>query len=40
MAHPDLSLEIDLLELGPLISSEMMEEQMNRYTRSLRVRHV
>ncbi|XP_072278509.1 exocyst complex component 3-like protein isoform X2 [Pyxicephalus adspersus] len=36
MAHPDLSLEVDISELGPLIPTEVLDEQMNRYTRSLR----
>uniref|UniRef100_A0A8C5QW61 Exocyst complex component 3-like protein n=1 Tax=Leptobrachium leishanense TaxID=445787 RepID=A0A8C5QW61_9ANUR len=37
MVLPDLSSEVDLLELGPLIPLEMMEEQLNRFTRSVRV---
>ncbi|KAM4605812.1 exocyst complex component 3-like protein [Discoglossus pictus] len=36
MGHPDLSPEVDLHELGPIISSEVLEEQLNRYTRSVR----
>ncbi|CAH2308294.1 exocyst complex component 3 [Pelobates cultripes] len=36
MAHPDLASEVDLSELGPLVSPEIMEEQLNRYTRSVR----
>ncbi|KAM4722308.1 exocyst complex component 3-like protein [Rhinophrynus dorsalis] len=36
MGHPDLSPEIDTAELGPLVSPELLEEQMNRYTRSVR----
>lgn len=39
MAHPELSPEIEISELGPLIPTEVMDEQMNRYTRSVRVRH-
>ncbi|XP_063293762.1 exocyst complex component 3-like protein isoform X3 [Pelobates fuscus] len=37
MAHPDLASEVDLSELGPLVSPEIMEEQLNRYTRSVRM---
>ncbi|XP_075045561.1 exocyst complex component 3-like protein [Mixophyes fleayi] len=36
MGHPDLSTEVDLQELGSLIPPEMMEDQLSRYTRSLR----
>ncbi|KAM9290543.1 LOW QUALITY PROTEIN: exocyst complex component 3-like protein, partial [Gastrophryne carolinensis] len=36
MAHPDLALGAETLELGPLVPPEMMEEQLNRYTRSVR----
>ncbi|XP_063801858.1 exocyst complex component 3-like protein isoform X2 [Pseudophryne corroboree] len=36
MGHPDLSSEIDIPGLGPLMPPEMMEEQLNRYTRSVR----
>ncbi|XP_053558825.1 exocyst complex component 3-like protein [Bombina bombina] len=36
MGHPDVSPEVDLQELGPLISSKALEEQLNRYTRSVR----
>ncbi|KAM5125168.1 exocyst complex component 3-like protein, partial [Mantella aurantiaca] len=36
MGHPDVTPEVDISELGPLIPSEMMEEQMSRYTRSMR----
>ncbi|XP_040185164.1 exocyst complex component 3-like protein isoform X2 [Rana temporaria] len=36
MAHPELSPEIEISELGPLIPTEVMDEQMNRYTRSVR----
>ncbi|KAG9474719.1 hypothetical protein GDO78_003272 [Eleutherodactylus coqui] len=36
MGHPNFSSEIDVSELGPLIPPEMLEEQLNRYTRSIR----
>ncbi|KAG8562226.1 hypothetical protein GDO81_015621 [Engystomops pustulosus] len=37
MGHPYFSSEIDVSELGPLIPSEMLEEQLSRYTRTMRV---
>ncbi|KAM8946110.1 exocyst complex component 3-like protein [Pelodytes ibericus] len=37
MAHPDLSSEVDLSDLGPLLPLELMEEQLTRYTRNVRV---
>ncbi|XP_044126744.1 exocyst complex component 3-like protein isoform X1 [Bufo gargarizans] len=37
MGHHNFSSEIDVSELGPLIPSEMLEEQLRRYTRSMRV---
>ncbi|XP_069824748.1 exocyst complex component 3-like protein [Dendropsophus ebraccatus] len=36
MGHPNISSEIDVSELGPPIPSEMLEEQLNRYTRTMR----
>ncbi|MEE6499637.1 hypothetical protein FKM82_003518 [Ascaphus truei] len=36
MGHHDVLAEVDLSELRPLISAEVMEEQLNRYTRSMR----
>ncbi|XP_068115656.1 exocyst complex component 3-like protein [Hyperolius riggenbachi] len=38
MGHPELSLEMDLSDIGPLIPQEMLEDQQNRYTRGMRVR--
>ncbi|XP_018113604.1 exocyst complex component 3-like protein isoform X2 [Xenopus laevis] len=37
MGHQDLSPEIDAKELGALLSPEILEEQLNRYTRSVKV---
>ncbi|CAN2389320.1 Exocyst complex component 3-like [Pristimantis euphronides] len=36
MGHPNISSEIDVSELGPLITPEALEEQLSRYTRSVR----
>ncbi|XP_053304401.1 exocyst complex component 3-like protein isoform X2 [Spea bombifrons] len=36
MGHPDLSLEVDFSELGPLVPPELMEEQLSRYARAVR----
>ncbi|KAM3920339.1 exocyst complex component 3-like protein [Leptodactylus fuscus] len=36
MGHPNFSSEIDVSDLGPLIPPEMLEEQLIRYTRSMR----
>lgn len=37
MGHPNFSSEIDVSELGLPIPPEFLEEQLNRYTRSMRV---
>ncbi|KAE8609303.1 hypothetical protein XENTR_v10011771 [Xenopus tropicalis] len=37
IGHQDLSPEIDATELGALLSPEFLEEQQNRYTRSVKV---
>ncbi|XP_048394005.2 exocyst complex component 3-like isoform X2 [Stegostoma tigrinum] len=37
MSHPDLSLEVKMKELGPLLNQEVMENVMDKYAKALKV---